>query len=89
MSDQPAFSTRAIREQMERTAYREHSAPLFLTSSFTFPTAEQMADTFAGKEEGIIYSRYNNPSVDEFVHKMCSLEGAEAGCYSFRYVGSF
>ena len=79
MPDQPAFSTRAIREQMERTAYREHSAPLFLTSSFTFPTAEQMADTFAGKEEGIIYSRYNNPSVDEFVHKMCSLEGAEAG----------
>lgn len=79
MSDQSSFSTRAIRQQMERTQYREHSAPLFLTSSFTFPTAEQMADTFAGDAEGIIYSRYNNPSVDEFVDKMCSLEGAEAG----------
>lgn len=64
---------------MERTQYREHSTPLFLTSSFTFPTAEQMADTFAGSAEGIIYSRYNNPSVDEFIQKMCSLEGAEAG----------
>ncbi len=79
MSDQSSFSTRAIRQQMERTQYREHSTPLFLTSSFTFPTAEQMADTFAGNAEGIIYSRYNNPSVDEFIQKMCSLEGAEAG----------
>lgn len=79
MSDKSSFSTRAIRHQTERTQYREHSTPLFLTSSFTFPTAEQMADTFAGQAEGIIYSRYNNPSVDEFVNKMCSLEGAEAG----------
>ncbi|MEL7249755.1 MAG: aminotransferase class I/II-fold pyridoxal phosphate-dependent enzyme [Bacteroidota bacterium] len=79
MSKQTAFSTRAIRQQMERTQYREHSTPLFLTSSFTFPSAEQMAATFAGQEEGIIYSRYNNPSVDEFIAKMCSLEGAEAG----------
>ncbi len=79
MSKQTAFSTRAIRQQMEQTQYREHSTPLFLTSRFTYPSAEQMAATFAGQEEGIIYSRYNNPSVDEFIHKMCSLEGAEAG----------
>ena len=72
-------STRAIRGQMEQTGYREHSTPLFLTSSFTFPTAEAMADTFAGKEEGIIYSRYNNPNVDELIAKACALEGTEAG----------
>lgn len=79
MSNEKGFSTKAIRGQMDTTHYREHSAPLFLTSSFTFPSAEQMRDTFAGEEEGIIYSRYNNPSVDEFIHKMCLLEGAEAG----------
>ena len=79
MSTKKGFSTQAIRGQMEATHYREHSTPLFLTSSFTFPSAEQMRDTFAGEEEGIIYSRYNNPSVDEFIHKMCLLEGAEAG----------
>ena len=72
-------STRAIRGQMEPTGYREHSTPLFLTSSFTFPTAEAMADTFAGEAEGIIYSRYNNPNVDELVAKACALEGTEAG----------
>ncbi|PPK88926.1 O-succinylhomoserine sulfhydrylase [Neolewinella xylanilytica] len=72
-------STRAIRQQMPSTEYREHSTPLFLTSSFTFPSAEAMADTFAGRGEGIIYSRYNNPNVDELIAKACSLEGTEAG----------
>ncbi len=73
------FSTLAIREQMERTPYREHAAPLFLSSSFVFDTAEQMAATFAGEQAGIIYSRYNNPNVDELIAKVCSMEGCEAG----------
>lgn len=64
---------------MDRTQYREHATPLFLTSSFTFDSAEAMAETFAGEREGIIYSRYNNPSVDELVAKACALEGTEAG----------
>ncbi len=79
MSDKQGFSTKAIRSQMPATQFREHSTPLFMTSSFTFPSAEMMRDTFAGEGEGIIYSRYNNPSVDEFIGKMCALEGAEAG----------
>ena len=73
------FESIAIREQMERTAYREHSTPLFLTSSFTFPSPELMADTFQGEGDGLIYSRYNNPNTDEFIHKVCLLEGVEDG----------
>ena len=73
------IETKAIRGQLKRTHYREHSQPVFLTSSFTFPDAETMANTFAGEGEGIIYSRYNNPNVDEFIGKVCALEGAEAG----------
>ena len=73
------FESIAIREQMERTAYREHSTPLFLTSSFTFPSPELMADTFQGGGDGLIYSRYNNPNTDEFINKVCLLEGVEDG----------
>ena len=73
------FETNAIRLQRERTQYREHSVPVFLTSSFTFPSAEVMRDTFAGEEEGIIYSRYSNPNTDELIQKVCVMEGAEAG----------
>ncbi len=79
MSKSKHFETDAVRQQMERTAYREHSAPMFLTSSFTFPNAELMEATFKGEAEGIIYSRYSNPNTDEFINKVCAMEGAEDG----------
>jgi len=79
MTDKKHFETAAIRGQMDRTDYREHSAPLFLTSSFTFAGPEQMAATFAGDADGSIYSRYSNPNTDEFIGKVCALEGVEDG----------
>jgi O-succinylhomoserine sulfhydrylase len=73
------FETNAIRTQAEQSQHREHSAPLYLTSSFTFEDAEQMRAMFADELEGNIYSRFTNPNTSEFVEKMCLLEGAEAG----------
>jgi O-succinylhomoserine sulfhydrylase len=73
------FETLAIRGQMPRTAEREHSAPIFPTSSFVFEDAEQMRAMFAGEIDGNIYSRYSNPNTDELVHKLCLLEGTEDG----------
>ncbi len=71
--------TKAIRTQTSKTKYREHSTPLFLTSSFTFESAEQGKALFEETEEGNIYSRFSNPSVQEFVDKVCMLEGLEDG----------
>jgi O-succinylhomoserine sulfhydrylase len=71
--------TRAIRTQIERTGEKEHSSPLFLTSSFCFDDAEEMRAAFADENDNNIYSRFSNPSVQEFVDKMCVLEGTEAG----------
>ncbi|MEA5261024.1 aminotransferase class I/II-fold pyridoxal phosphate-dependent enzyme [Arcicella aquatica] len=71
--------TKAIRIQAERSQNREHSVPLYLTSSFTFEDAEQGRAIFADEIEGNIYSRYMNPNVDEFVEKMCMLENTEDG----------
>lgn len=79
MNKEKHFETNAIRDQVNRTHNREHSVPMYLTSSFVFPSAEDMADTFAKKKEGIIYSRYSNPNTDEFIGKVCRMEGAEAG----------
>ncbi len=73
------FETNAIRTQAERTKNREHSVPLYLTSSFTFDDSEQMRAMFADEIEGNLYSRFTNPNTTEFVDKMCLLEGAEAG----------
>ena len=71
--------TQAIRIRTDRTEEREHSSPLFLTSSFTFDDAEEMRAAFADETDDNIYSRFSNPSVQEFVDRMCALEGAEAG----------
>ncbi len=71
--------TKLIRTQTKRTYNREHSTPLYLTSSFIFDDAEQGRAVFADEEEGIIYSRYSNPNTTEFIDKVCEMEGAEAG----------
>lgn len=73
------FETDAIRLQAERGSHREHSVPIFATSSFVFDDAEQARALFAGDEEGNVYSRYSNPNTDEFVQKLCTLEGVEDG----------
>lgn len=71
--------TKAIREQADRSSFREHAVPLYLTSSFIFDSAEQGRAIFAEEEEGNVYSRYSNPNTTEFINKVCAMEGAEAG----------
>jgi O-succinylhomoserine sulfhydrylase len=71
--------TIAIRKHIDRTYQKEHSNPLYLTSSFVFDSAEEMAAVFADEQEGNIYSRYSNPNVDELIDKIALLEEAESG----------
>lgn len=79
MPPKKKFETEAIRTQTPTTPEREHSTPLYLTSSYTFDSAEQARALFANEIEGNVYSRYSNPTTDEFIEKMCKLEGAEMG----------
>jgi O-succinylhomoserine sulfhydrylase len=71
--------TDAIRIQTDKTNEMEHSTPMFLTSSFCFDDAESMRAAFADETDDNIYSRFSNPNVQEFIDKICALEGAEAG----------
>ncbi|MBX3242802.1 MAG: aminotransferase class I/II-fold pyridoxal phosphate-dependent enzyme [Chitinophagaceae bacterium] len=72
-------NTQAVRIQTSRTNEQEHSTPLFLTSSFCFENAEEMKAAFAEENDNNIYTRFSNPTVQEFIDKICALEGAEAG----------
>ena len=71
--------SKLVRSQSTRSHNREHSVPLYLTSSFVFDDAEQGRAIFADEIEGNIYSRYSNPNTSEFINKVCELEGAEDG----------
>lgn len=73
------FETNAIRDQAERTQYREHSVPLYLTSSYIFDDAEDMRASFSEEKERNIYSRFSNPNTNEFAEKIARMEDAEAG----------
>lgn len=76
------IETEAIRTQIERSQFLEHSNPLYLTSSYVFEDAEDMRASFADEKERNIYSRYSNPNTSEFIEKVCQMEGAERG-YAF------
>jgi O-succinylhomoserine sulfhydrylase len=71
--------TLAIRTSAAPSANREHSSSIYMTSSFTFEDAEQARALFAREIEGAVYTRYSNPSVDEFIARMCALEQTEDG----------
>jgi len=73
------FETEAIRTQDQRSHNREHSVPVYLTSSFVFDDAEQARALFADELPGNIYTRFSNPNNTELVEKICRLEGAADG----------
>src|ERR1700681_3357186 len=68
-----------IRTRVEQTNEMEHSSPIYLTSSFSFDNAEDMRAAFADETDDNIYSRFSNPTVQEFTDRMCVLEGMESG----------
>ncbi len=79
MKKKHQFETEAIRTQMERSQFLEHSSPMYLTSSFVFEDAEDMRASFAEEKDRNIYSRYSNPNTSEFIEKVCKMEGAQDG----------
>jgi len=76
------FETEAIRTQLERSSFQEHSTPMYVTSSFVFEDAEDMRSSFSEEKIRNIYSRFSNPNTTEFVEKVVKMEGGEEG-YAF------
>ena len=70
--------THAIRSGQSRSFEREHSEPIFTTSSYVFESAEQAAAVFSDSEEGNVYSRYTNPTQHALEKRIAAMEGAEA-----------
>lgn len=79
MNKEFKFETQCVRIQARRSSHKEHSVPIYETSSFIFDTAEEARAVFAEETEGNIYTRFANPNSDEFIQKLCLLEGAEDG----------
>lgn len=75
----PGFSTRAIHHGYD--PYEGHGAlcpPLYLSSTYTFPTVADGMARFAGEQPGYVYSRVGNPTTHLLEERLANLEGGEA-----------
>lgn len=69
------FSSTAIHGNETTNANHSHITPIYATSTFTFDTAEQGMERFAGKQEGYIYSRWGNPTFTDAENVIAAMEG--------------
>jgi O-succinylhomoserine sulfhydrylase len=72
-----SVDTLAVRAGQIRTGELEHSDAIFPTSSFVYASAAQAAARFGGEEQGNIYSRFTNPTVQAFEARLAAMEGGE------------
>ncbi|MEH6715845.1 trans-sulfuration enzyme family protein [Parasphingorhabdus flavimaris] len=71
-------ATQAIRSGTMRSEFGETSEALFLTSGYSYDCAEDAAARFAGEQDGMTYSRLQNPTVRMLEERIAIMEGAEA-----------
>lgn len=74
------FSTRAIHHGYDPQSNQGAlNPPIYMTSTFTFDSAESGGAMFAGEKEGHFYTRISNPTLDHLEQRIANLENAEAG----------
>lgn len=73
------FATRAIHHGYDAYAGAGSlNPPVYLSSTYTFPTVEEGSARFAGEQPGYIYSRVGNPTTALLEERLATLEGGEA-----------
>lgn len=70
--------TQAVRGGLIRSGFGETGEALFLTSGFSYDSAEQAEAAFNDQGEHYLYSRFANPTITMFEERIAALEGAEA-----------
>jgi methionine-gamma-lyase len=83
------FSTRAIHHGYDAYAGAGSlNPPVYLSSTYTFPTAEDGAARFAGEQAGYVYSRVGNPTTCLLEQRIADLEDGEAGLVTASGMGA-
>lgn len=73
-------STLAIHSgTLDDSTFGEVSVPIFQSSTFSFPNAQEGADRFSGEKSGFIYTRMGNPTIKALEDNIADLENGYAG----------
>ena len=68
------FSSLAIHAGQHPDPMYAHLTPIYASSTYVYDEAEQGARRFSGQEEGYIYSRWGNPTMNEAEEKIAAME---------------
>jgi len=69
--------TLAVRAGLARSGFGETGEAIYLTSGYTYDTAEQAVHSFTDEIDHFVYSRFANPTVSMFEQRLAAIEGAE------------
>jgi O-succinylhomoserine sulfhydrylase len=69
--------THAVRAGVARSGFGETSEAMYLTSGFTYSTAEEAFDSFAEETDHYLYGRFHNPTIAMFEERLAAIEGAD------------
>ncbi len=84
MSDKTGRATRAVHAgSRPDPATGSMTTPIHRTTGFAFDSVEEMVETFAGRRERYVYTRYGNPSLEEAEEKLVALEEAPPGAKAY------
>jgi methionine-gamma-lyase len=72
------IGTRAIHAGTPDDPHGAVVGPIYTSTTYRLGSAERGAALFAGREQGYIYTRLANPTIDELEAKVAALEGGEA-----------
>ena len=70
--------TKSVRAGLARSGFGETSEALYLTSGFTYTSAEEAETSFKDEVDHYLYGRFANPTIGMFENRLAALEGAEA-----------
>jgi len=69
--------TQSVRAGLSRSGFGETGEALYLSSGFTYTSAEEAVASFADETDHFLYSRFHNPTVAMFEKRLAALEGAQ------------
>jgi methionine-gamma-lyase len=74
MTKYKGFNSRLVHGKGLHDPLGSVTMPIYQTSTFGFRSAEHGAACFAGEDDGFIYTRIGNPTIDEFEAAIASME---------------
>jgi O-succinylhomoserine sulfhydrylase len=69
--------TNAVRAGLARSGFGETAEALYLTSGFTYASAEEAVESFTDETDHYVYGRFANPTISMFEQRLAAIEGAE------------